>query len=89
METQTMKTQTLCQSCGMPLDDPEFFGTETDGSTSTDYCLDCYVDGFFRDPDMTLDEMKEMIISDMERMQESSEKTDNVVKNLEKLKRWN
>lgn len=24
----------FCQSCGMPLDDPAFFGTEADGSES-------------------------------------------------------
>jgi len=84
-----METQTLCQSCGMPLDEPEFFGTESDGTLNTEYCLDCYVDGSYRDQDMTLDEMKELIISDMERMQESAEKIDNVVRNLETLKRWN
>jgi len=28
-----METQTLCQSCGMPLDEPEFFGKIDEGPT--------------------------------------------------------
>jgi len=84
-----METQPICQSCGMPQDDPEFFGTESDGSVNPDYCLDCYVNGSFRDPDMTLDEMRESIIDDMEKMQESAEKIDETVRKLDDLKRWN
>jgi len=84
-----METLTLCQSCGSPLENPEFLGTETDGSRNEEYCLDCYVDGSFIDPSMTMDEMREVIISEMEKMHESSEKIDIVVRNLDTLKRWN
>jgi len=48
--------QVFCQSCGMPLDTPESFGTEKDGSVSGDYCVYCYKDGAFTD-DMTMDQM--------------------------------
>ncbi len=84
-----MEAQTLCQSCGMPLENPEFLGTENDGSRNEEYCLSCYVDGSYRDPDMTLNEMREIVISEMEKMQESSERIDVAVSNLDKLKRWN
>lgn len=84
-----METVALCQSCGVPLDNPEFLGTEVDGSRNEEYCLNCYVEGSFRDPDMTLDEMQEIIISEMEKMQESSDRIDMAVSNLENLKRWN
>ena len=37
----------FCQSCGMPLQTPELFGTEKDGSANEDYCKWCYADGAF------------------------------------------
>ena len=46
----------FCQSCGMPLDDPAFFGTEADGSESRHYCKHCYQGGAFT-ADMTMDQM--------------------------------
>jgi hypothetical protein len=47
----------LCQSCGlMPLDSPENFGTNADGSKSEDYCVYCFKDGAFTYPDVTLEE---------------------------------
>jgi hypothetical protein len=37
-----------CQCCGMPMGTTdELYGTEKDGSTSTDYCKYCYEDGVF------------------------------------------
>jgi hypothetical protein len=47
----------ICQSCAMPLVKPEDFGTEADGSPSKDYCIHCYADGKFTNPDMTMDDM--------------------------------
>jgi len=44
----------------MPIDDGKLFGTEGDGSASTDYCVYCYRDGRFTMPDMTANEMIEM-----------------------------
>ena len=35
---------TICQSCGMPLDFMELRGTEKDGRKSDDYCMYCYKD---------------------------------------------
>ena len=37
-----------CQSCYMPMDEAEKFGTETDGSKSEDYCVHCYGNGEFK-----------------------------------------
>jgi len=84
-----METQTVCQSCGMPIDNPEFLGTEIDGTKNQEYCLNCYAEGTFRDEDMSLEEMRAIVISEMEKMNESSENIDTVVSNLEQLKRWN
>ena len=37
----------LCQSCAMPMDAPEKFGQETDGSKNEDYCCHCWKNGKF------------------------------------------
>ena len=51
----------FCQSCGMPMTQPEDFGTEKDGGPSVDYCRYCYGDGaFFKDE--TVEEMIETCI---------------------------
>lgn len=48
--------QNFCQSCGMPMDSAEQYGTEADGSKSRDYCEYCYKDGAFAG-DMSMQEM--------------------------------
>ena len=50
----------FCQSCGMPLSQPELFGTETDGSKSEKYCVYCYKDGVFTQPNASLEQMIEI-----------------------------
>ena len=43
-----MKTNTICQSCGMPLKkDPYKGGSNADKSRSKDYCSFCFEDGEF------------------------------------------
>ena len=37
----------LCQSCGMPMVNPEDFGTNADASKNSDYCGYCWQDGEF------------------------------------------
>ena len=55
----------FCQSCGMPMGDTdELYGTEADGSKSTDYCSYCYADGAFTS-ECTMDEMIEGCIHPM------------------------
>lgn len=58
---KTEKYEKFCQSCSMPLEDGKNSGTEKDGSKSLKYCSYCYEDGKFKDPDMTLDEMKKIV----------------------------
>lgn len=45
--TQNVK---FCQSCGMPMGPGAAYGTEADGSPSTDYCAYCYEKGAFTAP---------------------------------------
>lgn len=51
-----MKIVNHCQSCGMPLQSPEMFGTQKDGTLNQEYCSYCYKDGAFA-LDCTMDEM--------------------------------
>jgi hypothetical protein len=45
-----------CQSCGMPMDNAEVYGTNADGSQNADYCKYCYENGVFAQ-NCTMDEM--------------------------------
>jgi hypothetical protein len=83
-----MENKIFCQSCGMPLDKPELLGTEKDGSKSHEYCLYCYQDGAFVNPDMTLPEMKTLVKGQMEKMKIHTEIIDIAVNSLPDLKRW-
>jgi hypothetical protein len=48
---------TICQSCGMPLEKPDDFGTAANGSKIGDYCHYCFRNGAFTEPDMTMQGM--------------------------------
>lgn len=51
-----------CQSCGMPLSkDRNGGGTEADGTRSRRYCSYCYENGRFRQPEMTVNDMKHTV----------------------------
>lgn len=52
------KMADICQSCAMPLtgDAEEYRGTEADGSVNGDYCIYCYKDGAFTNPNETMEE---------------------------------
>ena len=43
----------ICQSCSMPLEKDDDFGTTQSGAKSEDYCVHCYKDGAFAQ-DITL-----------------------------------
>ena len=56
----------FCESCGMPMGETdEMYGTEVNGSKSTDYCKNCYDKGAFTNPNATLAETIEYIAAVM------------------------
>jgi len=83
-----MENKNFCQSCSMPLDKPELLGTEKDGSKSNEYCLYCYQNGSFINPGMTLNEMKTLVKTQMEKMKLDSGIINMAVSSLPNLKRW-
>ena len=46
----------FCNSCGRPIV-KEDYGTNKDGSPNDEYCIDCFQNGEFTEPDITLNEM--------------------------------
>jgi hypothetical protein len=77
-----------CQSCGQPLKDNNK-GTEKDGLLSAEYCKLCYDKGAFKEPNMTIEQMKERYIEAMQNMHFPRFIAGFFAnKQLPKLKRW-
>jgi hypothetical protein len=88
---QTMIPQgPFCQSCAMPMEKPEIFGTNTDCSKSEDYCAYCFKDGKFTEPNISMQEMLEKCVSIMgqQKIMPEDQARDLMTKNLPTLKRW-
>ncbi len=51
-----------CQSCGLSLKHDDK-GTEADGTLNDYYCYDCYENGEFIEPEITLKEMIEKTVA--------------------------
>jgi len=83
-----MEEQSFCQSCSMPLDNPELMGTEKDGSKNHEYCKYCYQNGAFVNPDISLKDMTSLVIEQMEKRKIDSKFIDMAVSILPNLKRW-
>lgn len=83
-----MQPKIFCQSCTMPIDDIAMRGTEKDGTTSSEYCKYCYEKGAFISPGMTLDQMKEVVNGQMEKMHIPANIIKLSIDTLPHLKRW-
>lgn len=83
-----MTTPNFCQSCSMPIDDPAMAGTEKDGSPSKEYCKYCYQQGAFTTPNMTLNEMRTVVKTEMEKRHIGQDIITMAVNALPNLKRW-
>lgn len=79
----------ICQSCGMPMENPEDFGSNADGTKSREYCVHCWQEGKFT-ANVSFDEFVEMQVQiavenlgmDETEAREVAETT------LPELKRW-
>jgi hypothetical protein len=74
----------------MPLAAAEGFGTESDGTASSEYCKFCYQGGAFTNPDQTVDGMVQTSVDFMTAdlgfsHGEATELSNNVIR---KLRRW-
>ncbi len=80
----------FCQSCSMPMDRPDCFGTNVDGTQNNDYCCHCFYNGEFTNPNITLEEMIDLVVSIMVEKVKMSEKQARQISEsfIPTLKRW-
>jgi hypothetical protein len=80
----------FCQSCAMPMEKPEIFGTHSDGSKSQEYCTYCFQEGEFTEPDISMQEMIEkcVTIMDQQKIMPKDQSQDLMTKTIPFLKRW-
>lgn len=80
----------ICQSCGMPMQKEEDFGTNADGSKNREYCNFCFRGGKFVDEGITveqkIDKVVEIAKTKMNMPEGKARETAN--NNIPKLKRW-
>jgi len=85
-----MENMKECQSCAMPLNKAEDFGTEKGGGASEDYCCHCYKGGDFTWQAASLDEAVE---GNLEFWAKEDGESDDALRRrvreeFSKLKRW-
>jgi len=84
-----MTASSKCQSCGMPLKvDPKGGGTNADGSLSKEYCSYCHVNGAFVNPDITMEEMKTLVVEKLQEKRFPKFVAKFFSSGLGRLKRW-
>jgi hypothetical protein len=83
-----MANKHFCQSCSMPIDSFDLYGTNKDGSKNNDYCKYCYLNGQFTNPGLTLEEMKEHMMKLMDKDKLPQDIVEVAINRLPFLKRW-
>jgi hypothetical protein len=80
----------FCQSCSMPMEKPEDFGTDENGNRVNSYCHYCYQNGEFTHPDITLGQMTEIVVEHLTRQEGITEDQARQITQsfLPKLLRW-
>ena len=86
-----MESATICQSCGMPMAEESVYGKNADGTRNEEYCVYCFPNGSFNNPNETLEEMIESCVPFMVEDgtcpdEDSARKM--LRENLPGLKRW-
>ena len=89
MQSQQLKGP-FCQSCGMPLQKPEDFGTAANGFRVNDYCHFCFQNGAFTGPHINMQGMIDKCISMMARQGIMPEQQAKALMTdvIPRLKRW-
>ena len=80
----------FCQSCSMPMQKPEDFGTDAAGFRTNDYCKFCFKAGAFTEPAMTkeqmIDRVQRLLMEKVRMPEEQAKAMANDF--VPKLKRW-
>ncbi len=88
--SSTHTLQPVCQSCGLPLESRELFGTDASGARVADYCVYCYHQGAFTEPAISRDEMIERVADHLMKMEHFRhfQARELAEGRVPKLKRW-
>lgn len=80
----------FCQSCGMPLSKSTDFGTNSEGYRINAYCINCYRDGTFTEPQITMQQMADKcgVIMAQENIMPADQARALLNEVLPKLERW-
>ncbi len=78
----------FCQSCAMPMQNPDDFGTNADESKNNEYCSYCFRKGKFTEPNMTVEQMIEKCAGIMKQMQMPQAQIEQTKTFSPMLKRW-
>jgi hypothetical protein len=80
----------FCQSCAMPLEKPDLFGTNADGTKSAEYCTYCFQNGKFTEPTISLSQMIEKCVGIMtqRKIMLEHQAKELMSRTLPMLKRW-
>jgi len=88
-QPQEKPTGPICQSCGMPMEKAEDFGTNADGSQNEEFCINCFQNGSFTEPDITMKQMIEKVAGFLEGLGLSKEDAKKAAEGtIPKLGRW-
>ncbi|GFZ32050.1 transcriptional regulator [Clostridium zeae] len=84
-----MAEVTMCQSCGLPFNEEHkhFIAIEPNGNKSI-YCTNCYKDGKFIDPNISMKEMIDLIVPILGKAIGEEEARKEMTNLLPTLKRW-
>jgi hypothetical protein len=79
-----------CQSCGMPLEQPEDCGSARKGLRVNDFCHYCFQDGAFTEPEISMQEMIDKCVRVMVREEIMPEPQARALmaEVIPRLKRW-
>ncbi|MFE3848746.1 zinc ribbon domain-containing protein [Flavobacterium sp. LB3P45] len=83
-----MENIILCQSCGLPLGNEEIKGKEKNGLKNDLYCKYCYEDGMFTKPNMTIEDMKDIVSTQMKKLKLPIYTIQKAINILPSLSRW-
>ncbi len=83
------KSYSSCQSCGMPMRrDEKGGGTNADGSKSQMYCSHCYEAGAFTRPDISAKGMQELVRGKLKEAGIPGIAASLLTRGIPKLARW-
>jgi hypothetical protein len=83
-----MQEKKFCQSCLLPISIPTMNGTNQDGSPNKKFCWNCYRNGSFTAPEITLQEMEQKVKKMLEANQIPANVIDLSINYLPRLARW-